>query len=110
MDLKQALEIFNIIVTVQNTKSLIVRFRLAGQTQLLNYYYCVVTVSRRDGSVYAPLAQSFGGQKQLLLQFADVTVGLGLHDAQLRVDVLIFISGIFLVLLGDRVNDLMSEG
>lgn len=68
----------------------------------------VVTVSRCDGSVYAPLAQSFSGHEQLLLQFADVTVGLGLHDAQLRVDVFIFIGGIFLVLMGDNMNGMMS--
>lgn len=68
----------------------------------------LITISRRDGSVYTPLAQSFRGHEQLLLQFADVTVGLGLHDAELRVDVLIFIGGILLVLMVDNKNSTMS--
>lgn len=58
----------------------------------------LLTISRRDRLIQRLFAQSFCGDEQLLLQFADVTVSLGFHDAELRIDVFIFVCGIFLVL------------
>lgn len=58
----------------------------------------LITVSWCDRLIQCLLAQSFCGDEQFLLQFADVTVSLCFHNAELRINVFIFVCGIFLVL------------
>lgn len=58
----------------------------------------LITISWRDRLIHRLLTQSFCGNEQFLLQFADVTVSLCFHDAKLRVDVFIFVCSVFLVL------------
>lgn len=71
------------------------------------WFFELTTVSWRDRFIQRLLAQSFCGDEQFLPQFADVTVSLCFHDAELRIDVFIFVCGIFLVLYAQ--NKLKSK-
>lgn len=69
-----------------------------GNPRLLRVAGGGLTVSRYSGVHRRFLSLSFCGCFQLLFQPADITVCLGLHDAQLRVDVLVLVAGVFLIL------------
>lgn len=57
-----------------------------------------LTISLYSGVHRGFLSLSFCGCFQLLFQPADITVCLGLDDAQLRVDVFVLVAGVFLIL------------
>lgn len=61
-----------------------------------------LTISRYSGVHRGFLSLSFCGCFQLLFQPADITVCLGLHDAQLRVDVFVLVTGVFLILAREQ--------
>lgn len=61
-----------------------------------------LTISRYSGVHRGFLSLSFCGCFQLLFQPADITVCLGLHDAQLRVDVFVLVAGVFLILAREQ--------
>lgn len=61
-----------------------------------------LTISRYSGVHRGFLSLSFCGCFQLLFQPADITVCLGLHDAQLRVDVFVLVTGVFLILAKEQ--------
>lgn len=56
------------------------------------------TVSGHGAALGRFFSQGFSGCLQLLFQSADITVCLGFDDAELRVDVLVFITGVFFIL------------
>ena len=60
-----------------------------------------LTVSRHRRVLWGLLTQRFCGSFQLLLQPADVTVGLCPHNAEFCVDIFVLVTGVLLV-LGDK--------
>jgi len=61
-----------------------------------------LTISRYSGVHRGFLSLSFCGCFQLLFQPADITVCLGLHNAQLCVDVFVLVAGVFLILAKEQ--------
>lgn len=57
-----------------------------------------LTISCHRGALWGLVTQCFRGCFQLFFQSADVAVGLCPHDAELRVDVLVLVTGVLLVL------------
>lgn len=74
----------------------------SGHPGLLRAAEGGLTISRYSGVHRGFLSLSFCGCFQLLFQPADITVCLGLHDAQLRVDVFVLVAGVFLILAREQ--------
>lgn len=73
---------------------------LGAQIRARHVKPAALTISRHRCALGGLLSQHLGGCFQLLLQPADVTFGLGLDVAQLRVDVFVLVAGVLLVLEG----------
>lgn len=73
-----------------------------GTPKLLRAAGGGLTISRYSGVHRGFLSLSFCGCFQLLFQPADITVCLGLHNAQLCVDVFVLVAGVFLILAKEQ--------
>lgn len=60
----------------------------------------LLTISRPRGVLRGLLSEGLRGSFELFFQPVDVTVSLGLHNAQFCVDIFILITGVFFILEG----------